>query len=952
MALLSYPIFLKNGESFDLRTLYTQSVFEFATDSEHPTWLTIENDYELTVDSDAVSETTPVFVELDNSAELYAVVNPATAPSLRVDIDALNMLTDSSYDLFLIVQNADSIAFETGQTQPTGSSISDGVFTIGTANGTAYFTATNDDGDTDFAIQINTVQRQRNLDEFSDTKRIRVEIAGIDVSEDFLDISELSETLDAITLTDFTVDDATLALSSDNTNGYRYNDGVANNFWQTNSLNAGGYQESINIFDEYLVSGVWVSHVVFSGVILRATENFEQTQVSLICVDVSSRLRNRIVADFGTTEKWGVLTTGADSDAYETSYAPEETLLPIQPDTGQAWTDTTPITLQRSAIPSEGPRLINTGQLSASSLNTRNAFADDPLLNFKTLPRSARLQLLANHLAITEDAVYQVNLDVDTIELTSPYILNLGNTAFDIENTRITRTPVDWVHDPTHDRILTLLSHPDTRFSDLLIEHTLESNSRKVLREFDSDIRVHRICRLDATTYYLLTTSYSDSDNESIYEYETDTDTLTERVDPSNSYPPVLGDFKCVGTNLYYEYFVVGSGDYGVAQLANDGTTSEMIQADDRTQLGVFDVTDTQEIYFLTVGGASSSNVSLASYTGGSAGGVTRTLTVTNGNELSNVRFRFRVRLVGNENDPITLSIFINGSNTPTVTVSGQEGQQINGNITGFTTITSVGFQYTGIPSGIASFGLSATINPINNLKIQRRQTDGTIQELSDDVIEGDTTEASTFGDGEYDVLYHDDSLYVIYKSRPVDTSNQNSLNFVRFDVSGSTIPLPGDVIIDANTNTVNEPLHLFIHDDQVHFMRNTTLGDVNRIETDGSFTPLGNVWYDDSTALNQSVLRPLSVGEDIHFTMAFGDLSEDILTDNSDLSSPDNFLHLLRTTQLQYVITNTEFSESPYDALAELARLVNATLSFEQNIVHIRDRNAIKAETDGNTGV
>ena len=952
MALLSYPIFLKNGESFDLRTLYTQAVFEFATDSEHPTWLTIESDYELVVGSNAVSETTPLIVFLDMGRCFYLVVNPPTPPSLRVDIDTLNMLTDSSYDLFLIVQNADSIAFESGQTQPTGSSISDGVFTIGTANGTAYFTATNDDGDTDFAIQINTVQRQRNLDEFSDTKRTRVEIAGIDVSDDFLDISELSESLDAITLTDFTVDDATLALSSDNTNGYRYNDGVANNFWQTNSLNAGGYQESINIFDEYLVNDVWVSHVVFSGVILRATENFEQTQVSLICVDVSSRLRNRIVADFGTTEKWGVLTTGADSDAYETDYVPEETLLPIQPDTGQAWTDTTPITLQRSAIPSEGPRLINTGQLSASSLNTRNAFADDPLLNFKTLPRSARLQLLANHLAITEDAAYQVNLDVDTIELNSPYILNLGNTAFDIENTRITRTPVDWVYDPTHDRILTLLSHPDTRFSDLLIEHTLESNSRRVLREFDSDIRVYQICRLDSTTYYLLTTSYSDSDNESIYEYETDTDTLTELVTPSDTYPPILGDFKCVGTNLYYEYFVVGSGDYGVAQLANDGTTSEMIQADDRTQLGVFDVTDTQEIYFLTVGGASSSNVSLASYTGGSAGGVTRTLTVTNGNELSNVRFRFRVRLVGNENDPITLSIFINGSNTPTVTVSGQEGQQINGNITGFTTITSVGFQYTGIPSGIASFGLSATINPINNLKIQRRQTDGTIQELSDDVIEGDTTEASTFGDGEYDVLYHDDSLYVIYKSRPVDTSNQNSLNFVRFDVPGSTIPLPGDVIIDANTNTVNEPLHLFIHDDQVHFMRNTTLGDVNRIETDGSFTPLGNVWYDGSTALNQSVLRPLSVGEDIHFTMAFGDLSEDILTDNSDVSSPDNFLHLLRTTQLQYVITNTEFSESPYDALAELARLVNATLSFEQNIVHIRDRNALRAEADGNTGV
>ena len=942
MALFSYPIFAKNGDRIDLRTIYTGSVFEFATDSEHPTWLTIESDYELVVGSNAVSETTPLIVFLDMGRCFYLVVNPPTPPSLRVDIDALNMLADSSYDLFLIVQNADSIAFESGQTQPTGSSISDGVFTIGTANGTAYFTATNDDGDTDFSIQINTVQRQRNLDEFSDTKRTRVEIAGIDVSDDFLDISELSETLDAITLTDFTVDDATLALSSDNTNGYRYNDGVANNFWQTNNLNAGGYQESINIFDEYLVNDVWVSHVVFSGVILRTTENFEQTQVSLICVDVSSRLRNRIVADFGTTEKWGVLTTGADSDAYETDYVPEETLLPIQPDTGRAWTDTTEITLQRSAIPSEGPRLINTGQLGASSLNTRNAFADDPLLNFKTLPRSARLQLLANHLAITEDAAYQVNLDVDPIELTSPYILNLGNTAFDIENTRITRTPVDWVYDPTHDRILTLLSYPDTRFPDLLIEHTLESNSRRVLREFDNDIRVYRICRLNATTYYLLTTSYSDSDNESIYEYETDTDTLTERVTPSDTYPPILEDFQCVGNNLYYAYVI--SGEHGVAQLANDGTITSMIDdTDDPQGSPIFDVTDTEEIYLATIGGESRT-VTVLSETGGYRSESTWTGSIQ---EVQRLTFRFRASSnVGS----YTFSVFINGSSTASWTGTAQDGDWINGSINfNNITLTSVRFTNDADTSIIQLFS-SATSNPPNNLKVQRRQTDGTIQELSEDVVQ--TGEASIFGDSAPQALYHNNYLYLLYRSRPVNTLNQDSLSFVRFDVSGSTIPLPGDVIIDANTNAVSPPLHLFIHDDQVHFMRNTTLGDVNRIETDGSFTNLGNVWYDDGTALNQSVMRPLSVSEDIHFTMAFGDLSQDILTDNSDVSSPDNFLHLLRTTQLQYVIANTAFSGSPYDALAELARLVNATLSFEQNIVHIRDRNALRAETDGSTGV
>ena len=976
MALLSYPIFLKNGESFDLRTLYTQTVFEFATDSEHPTWLTIESDYELTVARDAVSETTPAFVELDNSAELYIVVNPATAPSLRADIDALNMLTDSSYDLFLIVQNADSIAFEAGQTQPTGSSISDGVFTIGTANGTAYFTATNDDGDTDFAIKINTVQRQRNLDEFSDTKRTRVEIAGIDVSEDFLDISELSETLDAITLTDFTVDDATLVLSSDNTNGYRYNDGVANNFWQTNNLNAGGYQASINIFDEYLVNDVWVSHVVFSGVILRATENFEQTQVSLICVDVSSRLRNRIVADFGTLEKWGVLTTEDTASDFEKEYTPEEPLLPIQVDTGQAWQDSGAITLQQASLPTEGlPPSETLAQITETSLKTRSLLAEDPLLNFKTQPKNRSLQWAADQLAITSDAVYQVNLDVDTIALDSPYMLNLGNTAFNIEKTRITRLPVDWVYDPTHHRVLSLLSTTAEHISDILVEYDIQRDRRKIVYAFAKNLKTLRIARRDATHYYILTTEKGTTNySGSIYEYDTATETLTQHVSETDThrarwavlyqddlfttgvdYLTDKGTFKCVGDDLYYRY--ASGSDVGVAQLDTAGTTTSMIDESDATASSfAFDVTDSGEIYLATHSDGTDT-ITVASDT--TTGAVTnQSLTINNDlGGLFAVEVSARITWSNNRR-PIS-SITINGFRHDITTLEGLTGTGKTISLGNHSQINSL--SYTVSSTSNEAYPVTITVtakNPESRfLKIQHRATDGTIETLHEDTA-SDTTRPLAL----HELRVEGDYLFLLLRAATA-TAGSYLTRLLRYDLS-SGAPLPDPDVIESYATTKGA-VHLFTYQSTLYFMHSlalytlllpNTLGSLNRIESDGSVTSLGNLWYEDGRAYAYSMLRPLVIGDDIHFVMGYGNTQGSIFNNDSfgsnDPAQADNFYHVVRTTQLRYFLSNATFSGSPYDALSELARLVNATLSFEQNIVHIRDRSALTAETNGNTGV
>ena len=160
--------------------------FTFATGFDKPTYLSINASNELEVASSAVTETQPVLVRLtginridSQDFSFYLVIRQAANPTVR-DIDELAMYASTTFNLFDIVNNAASITFRTGQTQPTGSSISSGIFTIGTVGGTAYFTATNANGSTNFEIAIDVVSVDP--DNFSDTFRYRTEIAGIDVS--------------------------------------------------------------------------------------------------------------------------------------------------------------------------------------------------------------------------------------------------------------------------------------------------------------------------------------------------------------------------------------------------------------------------------------------------------------------------------------------------------------------------------------------------------------------------------------------------------------------------------------------------------------------------------------------------------------------------------------------------------------------------------------------------
>ena len=308
-----YPVFATNGDTIPLKDYCPDAhTLTFGLGFDKPDWLTINASDALEIASDAVTETTPVLVKLTginyiDSAdfEFYLIVEPATAPVWR-DVDITDDASGSQVMIYTRLLMRILSLLTTGETQPTGATLSDGIFTIDTTGGTAYFTATKGTLTTDFQVNIVVVQMP-DPDNFSDTFTYRVTIAGIDVSDDLFELPEVTQSLDVILLNEYQVGEVSLTLSSDNTNDYQYNDGVANNFWESNSLNAAGFQEPIEVFVDSDVNGTVIPHLLFSGVILENVADLEQTSVQLTCVDASLSLSNTTVEAFGTLEKWDAL---------------------------------------------------------------------------------------------------------------------------------------------------------------------------------------------------------------------------------------------------------------------------------------------------------------------------------------------------------------------------------------------------------------------------------------------------------------------------------------------------------------------------------------------------------------------------------------------------------------------------------------------------------------------
>ena len=126
-------------------------------------------------------------------------------------------------------------------------------------------------------------------------------------------------------------------------------------------------------------------------------------------------------------------------------------------------------------------------------------------------------------------------------------------------------------------------------------------------------------------------------------------------------------------------------------------------------------------------------------------------------------------------------------------------------------------------------------------------------------------------------------------------------------------------------------------------------LGALKKISSSGTVESLGNLWYEERP-YNISATRALSIDGSLHLTMGYGE-PDAVLRSDSLASQSDNVQHLVYGEALHYVVPSFESGGSLYDALADIAQRINATLSIDKGIITISDRRPYEALVDGATG-
>ena len=650
---LIHPVIITGDATIDL-TQYAPDAetITFDVGFDKPSWMSISSN---TLSATGTTTIRTCFVSLrgfnriDGTEKgmfgLYLILMPAAAPVWN-SVSDLAMRANTAYNLRQLV-DADTIVFRAGITQPTGSSLSDGVFTIGATSGEAQFTATKNSLDSHKTLQIDVIQTPDNIR--GTRTRYKVEIEGIDISVDLLNVPTVSENLDPIAINETRINEATIRLKNHN----KYDINKSGNFWDANSLNSGGFQNSIKLYTEHLVSGTWTESLLFSGVISESFIQQDQQNVffQMNCVDASRLLQNIVPQSFGRLEKWSETRQTTDEETYQGVYAPEMSVLPIQPQLGKAWSNKTALTLSMLQNQSEGVIPSNTGYLTDSEFRTAGGDVDtNPLLNYNTVPRGIDVESVLRLLSADEMRAYNIEIDLAEKTLNSDYSLNRGNVARNVQQTRNTLLITDWVFDTTANRVLMLLSNPEAHLQDLILQYSLDDYTYRTLYTFAKNIKAHRMTRRNTSNYYILTSdnitqdrsrsellrqsdktgynydSISAGSNIRIHHFDASTNTLTEHVPEDDDRPPQMGihyhigfenivyvdefegirpenrgAFKTVGTTLYYRY--VTDGEFGVASVDTSGTTSDVIA---QTTLNyhnhlnfAFDVLSNDTVYFV-----------------------------------------------------------------------------------------------------------------------------------------------------------------------------------------------------------------------------------------------------------------------------------------------------------------------------------------------------------------
>ena len=628
--------------------------------------------------------------------------------------------------------------------------------------------------------------------------------------------------------------------------------------------------------------------------------------------------------------------------------------------------------------------------------------------------------------------------------------------AFSVEPTRTTRLPVDWVYGDSTNRILILLSNPESHISDQLVQYDIDGDSYRVLHTFDKGTAVHRIERRNATNYYILTsakiqqdrsaggplprpndsTGYaSDSVSEGseikIYHYNSGLQTApTVFVDSDDDYPPQLGiqypvgfenglnidefegirpdyrgTFKWQGSYLYYRY--AKDGEFGVARVNTGGTTTKMIgQAVGKYQNHLnfaFDINSSGSIYFVyATGDAAESSLVIKRRTSG--GTESTILTDIRGlAAFSDIHPEFGAYLGAHEvlfhNNQLYILAPMQSADF------GEDATDTQADPDFIIEIADTGMR------GERNVTTSTNLNPTSTrlapgddipIRIDFNSTvSGATQ--SDVTVYGGTIQSFSISSDMIDVTIRPDdptrhrNIVIDLAENAVTQRNEATRIIVDFGTRRSRTKTGGMALYKCNVTAGSPSLtaidtwdfvhqsgcNLTVHDGAVHFVEQPSaatrfkpinpdldgywtdderketmgyniveesLGALKKINASGEVESLGNVWYTDRP-FNVFPTRMLSIEGDLHLCAGYGNLDE-LLRFNSLASQQDNGVHIVYGRTLHYVLpTFQPNGRSIYAALADIAKKVNATLSFEKNVVMITDRRPFRALTDGATG-
>ena len=1007
--------------------------------------------------------------------EVPVVVRRASAPETKPPKNVA-MLPNTTMNLFLIAPEAETISFQTGKNQPTGSRIKNGRFQIGTQGGTAYFTATRDGQNAHFQMNIDVAQLAKfpllpspqkyyaeTGSEFTGHFRYRVEIEGIDVSADLLEAPDVSESLDPVALNEYRVNEANLTLKNEDG---KYNDTTIGNFWTPKIMNPGGFQNRVKIYVEREKhDGTDSTTTLFSGTIVESFEPLRGATFRLNCVDATAALRSAAIRDFGTRRKWTPMQTDY-TDAHHPQgqrMLPEESLAPMLPATLKAFKEGDELNISLLPLSIAGPIPKNTGYAAQTALmvaqhdTERGPYGTSPhpgiSATFKNFPMNAPIKDIAEATA-AQHIFHNVHWDIPPQNAPTPFWQNRGSIARHTENTRATRIPVDWVHDPSGNRILILMSDPVFDTPSQIVQFDIETGRYKTAYRCPEGITAHRIARAGPNDYYILACSpvhpmSSSGDAQLAYDsiahhsdiqiwrFNENQKRMTTHVRSNSAHRPQLGVHYWVGFgnaqnvfetegirpeyrgafqwragHLYYRYAT--KNEFGIARVNPSGRTQSLIKMthavgpsfasyDTPTHLNfAFDIdTATGDIYFAY--STADANTTQLIIKKRDTSGTTHTIlqdSRTHGNIespgyhdfwgfLGVLEARYHkeyLYLLA----PVLRSknVLITGRLTPTITAT-----------------------YSGTGEVLNVTGASASLSPGEDIRVRLgigiEYPDTRSAKNSDFFITGGYIDR--LSEDTYDTDYYSpDNIHMLrsltmYIKPANPTAHQDISIRVPRDTAGwgnkqvdilikfpgVTLPakeIPAAMVLyrcPVNSQTPRlEPLetypsvkngacNLTVHDDAVHFGglpiaaevhrtnaerrsdrprdESLPIGTLKRIRSDGTVETHGNLWWTQQS-FNISATRGLSVNGELHMCLGYGN-PEDILEYNAPAAANDNFSHFVLSNRHYHLLREPRIEQSVYAILADIAKKVNATVSFEKDIIRIADRRPHIAFCNGDTG-